>query len=148
MVRDGTWGYAVDDGSGLHFVGTRLREVVSSRPAARAYRLTVKQGRTHAGAGAADFVRDLLQGVPSAIPGSQSSHRALAVRPASATRSGLVLCHYVVDIGRESDGPGNCMIRENFAEKFGESFLVQSENEEQLSFGRVFENYLPISSVE
>jgi len=40
------------------------------------------------------------------------------------------------------------MIRENFAEKFGESFLVQSENEEQLSFGRVFENYLPISSVE
>ena len=45
-----------------------------------------RPGRTHAGTGAADSVRDLLQGVPSAIPDSQSSHRALAVRPAPATR--------------------------------------------------------------
>jgi peptidase E len=43
--RDGTTGYAADDGAALHFVGTRLLEVVSSRPAARAYRLAVKRGR-------------------------------------------------------------------------------------------------------
>src|SRR4249919_174827 len=32
-------GYAADDGVALHFVGTELREVVSSRPDARAYRI-------------------------------------------------------------------------------------------------------------
>ena len=32
-------GYACDDGVALHFVGDHLRHVVSSRPAARAYRL-------------------------------------------------------------------------------------------------------------
>jgi dipeptidase E len=32
-------GYAADDGVGLQFVGTELREVVSSRPEARAYRV-------------------------------------------------------------------------------------------------------------
>ena len=42
--RDGTVGYAADDGAGLHFVGTRLREVVTSRPTARAYRVAVKRG--------------------------------------------------------------------------------------------------------
>jgi dipeptidase E len=43
--RDGTWGYAADDGAGLHFVGTQLREIVSSRPSARAYRVAVKRGK-------------------------------------------------------------------------------------------------------
>jgi len=43
--RDGTSGYAADDGAALHFVGTRLREVVSSRPTARAYRVAVKRGK-------------------------------------------------------------------------------------------------------
>jgi len=32
-------GYAADDGVGLHFVGTELHEIVSSRPEARAYRV-------------------------------------------------------------------------------------------------------------
>jgi dipeptidase E len=32
-------GYAADDGVGLHFVGTELAEVVSSRPEAHAYRV-------------------------------------------------------------------------------------------------------------
>jgi dipeptidase E len=32
-------GYAAEDGTALHFVGTRLARVVSSRPAARAYRM-------------------------------------------------------------------------------------------------------------
>jgi peptidase E len=38
-------GYAVDDGAALHFVGGRLREVVSSRPGARAYRVERKRGK-------------------------------------------------------------------------------------------------------
>jgi dipeptidase E len=45
MVQENTWGYAADDGVGLHFVGTELREVVSSRVTARAYRVEVKRGR-------------------------------------------------------------------------------------------------------
>jgi hypothetical protein len=57
--------------------------------------------------------------------------------------SGLTLCHYVVDIGPQSDGPTACLIRDDFAEKFGESFLVPSQNEAELAFGRVFENFLP-----
>jgi dipeptidase E len=32
-------GYAADDGAALHFVGTELREVVTSRPEAQAYRV-------------------------------------------------------------------------------------------------------------
>jgi hypothetical protein len=32
-------GYAADDCAALHFVGTELREVVASSPAARAYRV-------------------------------------------------------------------------------------------------------------
>ena len=44
-VRDGLpAGYAADDGAALHFVGTALAEVVSSRPAARAYRVAIEGG--------------------------------------------------------------------------------------------------------
>src|SRR5271154_2583341 len=35
---------ALDDGAAAHFVGTRLREVVSSRPKARAFRVELKRG--------------------------------------------------------------------------------------------------------
>jgi peptidase E len=45
LEREKMSGYAADDGAGLHFVGTRLAEVVSSRPAARAYRLAVRRGK-------------------------------------------------------------------------------------------------------
>jgi peptidase E len=38
-------GHACDDGAALHFVGTRLAEAVSSRPAARAYRVERADGR-------------------------------------------------------------------------------------------------------
>lgn len=41
----GRSGYAADDGVGLHFVGRRLREIVSSRPDAGAYRLRVRDGQ-------------------------------------------------------------------------------------------------------
>lgn len=37
-------GYAADDGAALHFVGEELREVVSSRPQARAYRVELVDG--------------------------------------------------------------------------------------------------------
>ena len=36
-------GYAADDGTALHFVGTELREVVATAPGAAAYR--VERGR-------------------------------------------------------------------------------------------------------
>jgi dipeptidase E len=40
LVDDGfPPGYAADDGAALHFVGTELREVVTSRPGAQAYRV-------------------------------------------------------------------------------------------------------------
>ncbi len=35
---------ALDDGAAAHFVGTRLKEVVSSRPKARAFRVELKRG--------------------------------------------------------------------------------------------------------
>jgi dipeptidase E len=37
-------GYAADDGAALHFVGTTLKRVVTSRPNARAYRVEVHDG--------------------------------------------------------------------------------------------------------
>jgi dipeptidase E len=38
-------GYAADDGAALHFIGRRLHRVVSSRPAAKAYRVASVRGR-------------------------------------------------------------------------------------------------------
>jgi dipeptidase E len=35
---------ALDDGAGAHFVGTRLKEIVSSRPKARAFRVALRAG--------------------------------------------------------------------------------------------------------
>lgn len=57
--------------------------------------------------------------------------------------NGLTLCHYIVDVGPRSNHPAACVIRDNFAEKFGDSFLVPSESEEELAFGRVWENVVP-----
>jgi dipeptidase E len=37
-------GYAADDGVALHFKGRRLREIVSSRPTASAYRVALRRG--------------------------------------------------------------------------------------------------------
>lgn len=46
FVADGaTPGYAADDGAALHFVGGRLKEVVTSRSDAGAYRVQVRKGR-------------------------------------------------------------------------------------------------------
>lgn len=38
-------GYAADDGCALHFVGTRFKEAIASRPDAHAYRLTHRNGK-------------------------------------------------------------------------------------------------------
>jgi peptidase E len=46
LIRDGfPAGYAEDDGAALHFVGRELVEVVSSRPDASAYRVSLRDGR-------------------------------------------------------------------------------------------------------
>jgi peptidase E len=47
LVRRGrvAAGYAADDGAALHFIGTRLAEVVTSRPRAGAYRVERAGGR-------------------------------------------------------------------------------------------------------
>jgi hypothetical protein len=55
----------------------------------------------------------------------------------------LTLCHYIARVGARGERPTSCVIRDDFAEKFGESFLVPSENESELSIGRVFENVVP-----
>jgi hypothetical protein len=55
----------------------------------------------------------------------------------------LGLCHYVVRVGPRGDLPAACVIRDDFAEKFGDDFLVPSDNEEELSMGRAFENFVP-----
>jgi len=52
----------------------------------------------------------------------------------------VTLRHYIADIGPRADRPTECVIRENFAEKFGDHFLVPAEDEEALAFGRVWEN--------
>lgn len=46
LLLDGlTAGYAVQDGAALHFTGTRLTQVVCSRPTATAYRMRTVRGR-------------------------------------------------------------------------------------------------------
>jgi hypothetical protein len=54
----------------------------------------------------------------------------------------LTLCHYVVDIGPRTRAPTRCTLRDNFAEKFGETFLVPSHSDEELALGRVLENFV------
>ena len=46
LVADGTLpaGYAADDGAALHFMGTELMQVVTSRPGAHAYRVRCGEG--------------------------------------------------------------------------------------------------------
>src|SRR5262249_3700866 len=46
FIRAGTLpaGYAADDGAALHFIGRRLHRVVSSRPDAKAYRVSRSRG--------------------------------------------------------------------------------------------------------
>ena len=45
IVRGAPAGYAADDGVALHFIGRRLKEAVSSRPKAAAYRVALRRGK-------------------------------------------------------------------------------------------------------
>jgi dipeptidase E len=49
-------GYAADDGCALHFVDGKLKRVVSSRPAAQAYRVELVDGKVRETAMKADFL--------------------------------------------------------------------------------------------
>jgi hypothetical protein len=51
-------GYAAEDGTALHFVGDRLLRVVTSRPAARAYRMRCQRGRVVRRALASTYLGD------------------------------------------------------------------------------------------
>jgi hypothetical protein len=55
------------------------------------------------------------------------------------------LCYYIARVGGRTDRPTCCVIQDDFAEKFGESFLVPSDNEAEFSIGRVFENFVTSS---
>jgi peptidase E len=45
IARGAPAGYAADDGVALHFVGRRLKEAISSRPNAGAYRVALERGK-------------------------------------------------------------------------------------------------------
>ena len=85
------------------------------------------------------YSKAYVQLFPQAVPAIDAWRSALLAEHGS----GLELCHYVVDIGPCTETPGRCEIRENFSEKFGEDFMVPSESEAELAFGRVFENFVP-----
>lgn len=52
----------------------------------------------------------------------------------------LCLCHYVLELSPRSEDATSCIVRHDFAEKFGEAFFVPSDPPEDLALGRVFEN--------
>ena len=58
---------------------------------------------------------------------------------------GLTLCHYIADVGPQADCTRSWVIRDNFNEKFGESLLVPSDDEKELSFARILENVVTSS---
>ncbi|MCP5057538.1 MAG: methyltransferase [bacterium] len=67
---------------------------------------------------------------------AQAWHSELALRHGSE----LSLCHYVIDIGPRSSEATSCVVRHDFAAKFGTAFFVPSDPPEELALGRVFEN--------
>jgi dipeptidase E len=61
-VADGmSTGYAVEDGVGLHFRGTRLARVVSSRPDGRAFIVKRQEGRVREDLLDCDYLGDTTQ---------------------------------------------------------------------------------------
>jgi hypothetical protein len=58
----------------------------------------------------------------------------------------LTLCHYVARVRARSERSTSCTIRDDFAEQFGESFRVPSDDEKAISIGRAFENFVPSSA--
>jgi hypothetical protein len=60
--------------------------------------------------------------------------------------SGLGLCHCVVHLRPHTDGAASCVIRDDFAAKFGPGFLVPSDDLERLALARVSECLAPVRS--
>jgi peptidase E len=56
-------GFAVEDGVGLHFRGTRLARVVSSRPSGRAFRVERREGRVREVRLKADYLGEQAPGL-------------------------------------------------------------------------------------
>jgi hypothetical protein len=52
----------------------------------------------------------------------------------------LALCHYVVHVRPRAEGAPACVVRDDFAQKFGPSFLVPSEDADALALARASEN--------
>jgi hypothetical protein len=55
----------------------------------------------------------------------------------------LALRHFILDIGPRRDGAASWSIRDDFAARFGEMFLVPSDDVEELALARVMENFVP-----
>jgi hypothetical protein len=61
---------------------------------------------------------------------------------------GITLCHYIAHVRSKTNAETSCVIRDNFAEKFGASFFVPSDVDEQLAQARVVENVVPAGQNE
>lgn len=57
--------------------------------------------------------------------------------------AGLGVAHYVVELGPQGDGPPGCVVRDDFAARFGGAFFVPASQVDELAFGRAFENLVP-----
>lgn len=77
------------------------------------------------------------------FPGYQAEVDAWEAALAAAHGTDLRQCQYVLHVGPTSSGGGSCEVRDDFAEKFGEDFLIPVGPAEELAFGRAFENFLP-----
>jgi hypothetical protein len=77
------------------------------------------------------------------FPRATAATRAWMAERVRRHGEGLALSHYVVEIGPRSPEEAGCVLRGDFAERFGAAFLVPSENVAELALGRVFENFVP-----
>jgi dipeptidase E len=74
LLREGMCaGFAVEDGAGLHFVGTELSRVVASRPAARGYRLDPADDRVVEIQLATAYLGEAAAASATGLPGAMST---------------------------------------------------------------------------
>ncbi len=52
----------------------------------------------------------------------------------------LAVCHYVAHVRPRTEAPTSIVFRGDFAQRFGESWWVPADVDEQIAFGRVLEN--------
>lgn len=80
------------------------------------------------------------------LPGSKQEIERWEAELVSRWGKRLELSHYVVRLGARTDGATSCVVRDDFAEKFGPSFLVPSDDLERLATARVSECLAPARS--